>query len=157
MATSTLIQKLFAADESGVGEDSTTASFRVQKETFRASAAITAGAAVVFSTVDGGSGEVVMKVKPATDAAIGVATAAAAQDAFVDVVISGICEAKVEGKNAGGNTAIASGDYLCVGAVSGVFYKYTPGTDPVPHAIAVDAVASGAAAALKTVVVLKQF
>ena len=35
MATNTLIQKLFAADESGVGEDSSRVSNREQKETFR--------------------------------------------------------------------------------------------------------------------------
>ena len=41
--------------------------------------------------------------------------------------------------------------------MAGEFYKFTAGTDAVPHAVAVDAVASGAAAALVTVIVLKQF
>ena len=77
--------------------------------------------------------------------------------AKVKVVLAGICEAAVEGKNAAGNSAIVSGDYLCIGAVAGVLYKYTAGTDAVPHAIAMDAVASAAAAANKTVIMLKAF
>lgn len=163
MATSTLIQKLFGRDElassEDLGQDSVEISHRVQKETFYADATIAAGDAIVFDCVDGGSGEVVYKVipSPGDAAAIGVAVHAASQHDKVVCVISGICEALVKGADDGGAAAISAGDYLCASDAAGVFYKYTPGVDAVPHAIAVDDVGSGAAASLKTIIFLKQF
>jgi len=159
MATNTLLQKLFATDESGVGEDSVLDSNRRQVERFLADGTIAQGAPVIFDVVDGGAGEVVMKVveSSADKAAIGVALSSAVAGDFVDVCISGICEGLVKGTNNAGNVAISAGDYLCQGDVAGEFYSYTIGADAVPHAIAVDAVGLGAATSLKTIIVLKQF
>ena len=75
---------------------------------------------------------------------------------LVEVVISGLAEAKVEGANNAGNTAVSSGDFLCLGDTAGTLYKYTAGTDAMPHAIAVDDVGSGATAVV-SVIFLKQF
>ena len=127
------------------------------------------GDVVVFALTDGGDSEDVISVKKtvADGAAIGVAVEGGTsetdgsivtiQQSKVRVCLSGICEAKVKGANNAGNAAIAAGDYLCQSDTAGVFYKYTAGTDAMPHAIAVDDVASGAAAAAVTVCLLKQF
>lgn len=161
MATNTLLQKLFTADEiaGSVGAGATDISNRRQIERFLADGTIAQGATVIFDLVNGGAGEQVLKVVEASadKAAIGVALSSAVAGEFVDVCISGICEGLVKGTNNAGNTAIAVGDYLCQGDVAGEFYKYTIGADAVPHAICADTVSSGAAAALKTIIVLKQF
>jgi len=163
MATNTLIQKLFGADEvassEDLGQDSSIVSNRRQVERFLADGTIAEGAPVMFDVVDGGSGEVVMKVveSAADKAAIGVALSDASSGDYVNVVISGICEGLVKGTNNAGNAAISAGDYLCQGDVAGEFYKYTAGTDACPHAVAVDDVGSGTGPALATIIVLKQF
>ena len=163
MATNTLIQKLFGADEvassSDLGQSSSVISNRRQVERFLADGTIAEGAPVVFDAVDGGGGEVVMKVveSAADKAAIGVALSDAESGDYVDVCISGMCEGLVKGTNNAGNASIAAGDYLCQGDVAGEFYKFTAGTDATPHAIAVDAVRSGTGPALETIIVLKQF
>lgn len=152
MATSTLIQ--FLAEGEGIDTSN-----RRQLETFLADGAIAEGAPVFFDIAEADDGDKVLKVveSSADKAAIGVAIEGAAAADQVQVCLSGICEALVKGTNNAGNVAIAAGDYLCQGDVAGEFYKFTAGTDAVPHAVAVDAVASGAAAALVTVIVLKQF
>ena len=152
MATSTLIQ--FLAE--GQGTDT---SNRRQLETFLADGAIAEGAPVFFDIAETDDGDKVLKVveSAADAAAIGVAIEGAAAADQVQVCLAGICEALVKGTNNAGNAAIAAGDYLCQGDVAGEFYKFTPATDAVPQAVAVDAGAYGAAAALVTVIVLKQF
>lgn len=163
MATNTLIQKLFGVDEvassDDLGQGSSVISNRRQVERFLADGTIAEGAPVVFDAVDGGSGEVVMKVveSAADGPAIGVALSDASSGDYLDVVISGMCEALVKGTNNAGNAAISAGEYICQGDVAGEFYKFTAGTDATPHAIIVDDVGSGDAAALKTIIVLKQF
>ena len=152
MATSTLVQFLAA----GQGVDT---SNRRQLETFLADGTIAAGAPVMFDIAEAADGDKVLKVveSAADKAAIGVAIEAAAAGAQVRVCLSGICEGLVKGTNNAGNSAIAAGDYICQGDVAGEFYKYTIGADAVPHGVLVTAVGSGDAAALKTIIVLKQF
>ena len=176
MATNRLIQKLFRFDESGVGEDGITFSDRRQVEKFRVLAVgtsqtetIAAGDVVSFVYTAGSDGEIAFSVKkcPADGAPIGVAIQAGtsetdAADAviqadYIDVLLSGIGEATVDGEDQGGAGAtIAAGDYLCVGDTAGVFYKYTAGSDAVPQAIACEAQSSGVSG-LKTVIMLSQF
>lgn len=127
------------------------------------------GDIVCFDFIDGGAGEVVVNVKKsaADGACIGVClddgtsetdgSVETIQQSKVRVQLAGLCEAKVKGANNAGNAAISSGDYLCQSDAAGVLYKFTAGTDALPVAIAVDDVASGAAAASKTVIWLKQF
>jgi hypothetical protein len=152
MATSTLIQ--FLAEGEGIDTSN-----RRQLETFLADGAIAEGAPVMFDIAETADGDKVLKVveSSADKAAIGVAIEKSSAGNQVRVCISGICEALVKGTNNAGNSAISAGDYLCQGDVAGEFYKYTIGADAVPHAVCVDAVSSGAAAALVTVIVLKQF
>lgn len=127
------------------------------------------GDLVVFDTIDGAGSEAVISVKKtvADGACIGVCLEAGTsetdgstvtiQQDKIKVALAGICEAKVKGANNAGNTGIVAGDYLCQSDAAGVFYKFTVGADPMPHAIAVDDVASGAAAANVSVIMLKQF
>lgn len=152
MATSTLIQFL----ATGQGIDT---SNRRQLETFLADGAIAQGAPVMFDIAETADGDKAVKVVEgaADKAMIGIAIEAAAAGAQVRVCLAGICEALVKGTNNAGNSAIAAGDYICQGDVAGEMYKYTIGADALPHAVLVDAVGSGDAAALKTVIVLKQF
>ena len=83
MATSTLIQKLFASDESGVGEDSIKVSNRQEVEIFFTSEAISDGDLVcldISKTSDGDKMSYIKKLK--TDAGhTAVATGIADQDA----------------------------------------------------------------------------
>ena len=116
MATSTLIQKIFGADESGVGEDSNLVSNRIQTEKFRCSEAIAAGATVSLDVSQSSNGERAMVVALA-DAAdyvpVGVyagSTAAASGD-LIDVTLRGIVE---EALTDGSGTAITAGDRLYV-------------------------------------------
>lgn len=152
MATSTLIQ--FLAEGEGIET-----SYRRQLETFLADGTIAEGAPVFFDIAETADGDKVLKVveSAADKAAIGVAIEGASAGEQVRVCLSGIAQALVKGTNNAGNAAITAGDYLCQGDVAGEFYKYTIGADAVPHAVCVDAVASGAAAALVRVIVLKQF
>ena len=114
MATNTLIQKLYGADESGVGETGFTQSNRRQIETFIASATITAGQ-VVGADLTKTAGARLQFVKPVAivangnGLAIGVALKGAAAGERVDVVVAGYCE-KV---NCHG--AVVSGNMLTAG------------------------------------------
>jgi len=170
MATQNLIQYLeregYSALPGGanvpVGPE---AMHRRQLETFTvlASSTVAVGDVVQFAVANGGGATVALDVRqaPADSHAIGVArtggvSTATGTPALVEVVISGLAEAKVEGANNAGNTAVASGDFLCLGDTAGTLYKYTAGTDAMPHAIAVDDVGSGATAVV-SVIFLKQF
>ena len=53
MSSSRYIQKVYASDESGVGEDSATQSARQRTEVFRAGEAISQGDAVCFDLLQG--------------------------------------------------------------------------------------------------------
>jgi len=175
MATNRLIQRLFAHDESGVGEDSISISDRRQVEKFRVLAVgagqtetVAAGDIVALRVDAGSDGEVGFSVaKSAADKhCIGVAISGGTSTTdsgsnltaadFIDVCISGIAEAQVEGANNAGNATVNAGDFLCQGDTAGVLYKYTAGTDAMVHAIAVDGQTSGATG-LKTVIFLSQF
>ena len=176
MATNRLIQKLFRFDESGVGEDGITFSDRRQYEKFRVQAVgvsqtetIAVGDVVALVYTAGSDGAIAFNVKkcPADGAAIGVAISGGTSttDAdeiltsadYIDVLLSGIGEATVDGEDQGGAGAtISAGDYLCVGDTAGVFYKYTAGSDAVPQAIACEGQSSGVSG-LKTVFMLSQF
>lgn len=182
MATNRLIQYLekerFSAFPGGASEGIPDAAMdRQQNETFfvalSASASTTLslaiGDVVTFNYLDAGNSESVISVQKSegNKSAIGVvleagssvtdaASAELSQDK-IKVCLTGICEAKVKGENAAGNSAIATGDYLCQSDDPGVYYKYTAGTDAMPHAIAMDVVASAAVAANVTVILLKQF
>ena len=170
MATQNLIQYLeregYSALPGGanvpVGPE---AMHRRQLETFTvaASSTVAVGDVVQFAVVNGGGATVALDVRqaPADSHALGVArtggvSTATGTPALVEVVISGLAEAKVEGANNAGNTAVVSGDFLCLGDTAGTLYKYTAGTDAMPHAIAVDDVGSGASGVF-SVIFLKQF
>jgi len=170
MSTSTLIQKLYGADEltasPSVGEGNSTQSNRQKVERFQVAPStaaattltIAAGDLVSLDAVNGGDGLVAMQVvkSAATRGThiVGVAitggtsvsdAAGDPQSAdFIDVCVSGLCEANIEGKNQAGNTAINAGDWLVASNVTGVFYKFTIGQEAKPDAIAVDDVGSGA-------------
>ena len=172
MSTSTLIQKLYGADEltanPSVGEGNSTQSNRQKVERFQVAPStaaattltIAAGDLVALDAVNGGDGLVAMQV--VKSAAVrgthivgvaingGTSVSDAAGDPqsadFIDVCVSGLCEAKIEGKNQAGNTGISAGDWLVASNVAGTFYKFTIGQEAKPDAIAVDDVGSGAAA-----------
>jgi hypothetical protein len=181
MATSTLIQYLeregFSSLPGGAAEAVGAAvSHRRQTETFKvaspsgpsATNSVAVGDVVQFALVSGGGSTVAIDVlqAPADSHCVGVALEAASTSTnaagdtlargTVECVIGGLAEAKVEGANNAGNTAIVAGDFLCLGDTAGTLYKYTAGTDAMPHAIAVDAVGSGASGVF-TVMFLKQF
>ena len=155
MATNTLIQKLYASDESGVGEDSGSQSNRRQVETFIAKAAIALGAPVGFDfTGPPSSGVLVGKVietntgAAATVSCVGVALNAAAAGERVDVCISGVCEARLA-------ASLSAGDRLKA-TNANHFAEYT-NSETVPCiAYSVDGNA-GSAGDMSTVVVIKQF
>ena len=63
MATNTLIQKLFASDESGVGEDSVKISNRQEVETFFASEALSDGDLVCLDISKSSDGDKMSYVK----------------------------------------------------------------------------------------------
>jgi len=114
MATSTLIQKLFGSDETGVGEDSNAVSNRVQTEKFLASEAISAGATVSLDISQASNGQRAMVVAEGdgTDycpVGIYAGTTDAAQGDFIDVVLRGIVE---EALVKGDATAVTAGDRL---------------------------------------------
>jgi len=122
MATNTLIQKLFGADESGVGEDSNAVSNRVQHETFRAGEAITAGACVsldVSASTNGERALIVFEADTADAVPVGVYDSdvdAAAGD-YIRVCVKGIVEEALT--DGSGDTAIAVGDALIIGGADG--------------------------------------
>jgi hypothetical protein len=161
MATNDLLQYLESTDSAGNAYSAATSN-RQQVETFIAAGTIVAGDVVAFSFADGDApGDAVLNViKSSADShCVGVALAGASQGDQIRVVIGGVAEAKVDGKNNAGNASISSGDFLCQGDVAGTFYKYTAGTDAGVDAIAVDDKASAAseAALVKTVILIKKF
>lgn len=105
MATNRLIQKLFGADETGVGEDSTAVSNRRQIETFRVSQneTIAAGDLLAFDmTQSVGVREQCVRLAntgtTGAEVAIGVAAVEGVQGDYIDVILCGIVEeAKVKG------------------------------------------------------------
>jgi len=119
MATNTLIQKLFASDETGVGEDSSLVSNRQQIEKFRCSEAITAGATVsldLSQTSNGLRGLVVAEADSADCVAVGIYTGGedaldAASGDFIDVIIKGIVE---EALVDGATSEVDIGDALII-------------------------------------------
>lgn len=118
MSSSDYIQKVFSADEiassTDLGQSSTQDSNRNQVEIFIASEAISAGDLVSLDLAKANNGLRLLCVKVAdgTDACpVGVAVAAAAADAKVEVVIKGIVE---EAKTKGDVVNIAVGDALIV-------------------------------------------
>lgn len=154
MATNTLIQKLFASDETGVGEDSAAVSNRIQHETFRAGEAITAGALVSldFSQTTNGERALVVKEADAADCVpIGIYDGAndAVSGEFIKVCIRGIVE---EALVDGDPTNVAIGDLLTI-SVDGKLVKCAAHEDP-PVAVAMEA---QAADATSRVFVLKNY
>ena len=95
MATSTLIQKIFASDESGVGEDSIKVSNRQELETFVASEAIVDGDIVCLDISKTSNGDKMSYVKKGkTDAGltavcIGIADQSVEAGELIRVVIKG--------------------------------------------------------------------
>ena len=126
MATNTLIQKLFAADETSVGEDSVEVSNRQQIEKFRCSEIITAGATVsldLSQTSNGLRGMVVAEADGTDVVPIGIYTGGAdavdsVAGSFIDVVVRGIVEeALVDGNTSNvdiGDALIISADGILV-------------------------------------------
>jgi hypothetical protein len=114
MATNTLLQKLFAVDETGVGETDAGVSNRQQIETFRCSEAIAAGATVsldVSQTSNGLRGMVVSEADAADYIPVGIAVSAGAEDSFIEVTIRGIVE---EALTKGDVVGITAGDALVI-------------------------------------------
>lgn len=145
MATNTLIQKLFAADESGVGEDSNAVSSRVQHETFRAGETISAGATVSldFSQTSNGERALVVKEADSADACpIGVydGSVEAASGSFIKVCIRGIVEEAL----VNGTVAVAVGDALAISA-DGKLVKRAAAEDALV-AYAMEAISTDASA-----------
>ena len=114
MATNTLLQKLFAVDETGVGETDAGVTNRQQIETFRCSEAIAAGATVsldVSQTSNGLRGMVVSEADAADYIPVGIAVSAGAEDSFIEVTIRGIVE---EALTKGDVVGITAGDALVI-------------------------------------------
>jgi hypothetical protein len=153
MATSTLIQKLYAPDESGVGEDSVLVSNRRQVETFFASEAISDGDLVcldISKTSNGDKMSFIKKLK--TDAgltavAIGIADEAIASGDSGRVVIKGF--------KAGANiaTGAAIGERF-IGTSTAGRGDVLANTSTIP---ALGYVVTTASANAADVIVLKQF
>lgn len=161
MATSTLIQYLETAGQSAGQLDTTglpsaavgtAAMDRRQVETFFAVGAIAAGAFVSLDAAQAEDGNKAVFVKPAdsgdatASCCVGVALAAAADGAKVEVCIRGVCEANVAG-------ASAQGDVLTHSATAGQAATIAAATDP-QVAVALEA---SAAPALTTVYVRGAF
>lgn len=126
MSSSKYIQKVFAADESSVGEDSIANSNRSEIEIFVASEALTAGATVSLDLAKTSNGERLLYVKEAdaTDCCpVGVylgypldggspaSKVDAAQGAKVEILTKGIAE---EALTNGSGVAIVLGDALAI-------------------------------------------
>ena len=153
MATSTLLQKLFAADESSVGEDSVLVSNRRQVETFIASEAISDGDFVCLDLAKSTDGEKCLYIKKlnsgagATVLAIGVADEDIAADDDGRVVIKGF---KADANVATGG---ATGDRICGSSTGGRATQYAASQTQVIIGYQLEA-ASGNAA---DVIIVKQF
>jgi len=119
MSSSRYIQKVYASDESGVGEDSATQSARQRTEVFRAGEAIAKGDAVCFDLSQGVIAQMFEVVKKLDSGAAnssvfcGIAAEAIAVNDFGKVVVEGLApDANVDG-------ATAKGDYLILSATGG--------------------------------------
>lgn len=119
MSSSRYIQKVYASDESGVGEDSATQSARQRTEVFRAGEAIAKGDAVCFDLSQGVIAQMFEVVKKLNSGAAntsvfcGIAAEAIAANAFGKVVVEGLMpDANVDG-------ATAKGDYLILSSTGG--------------------------------------
>lgn len=133
MATQTLVQYLETEQYSSLpgGASSavgTSVMDRRQVETFIAAAAVAAGDVVSLDAAQAADGDKAIKVKPADSAdtalscPVGVALAAAASGAKVDVCVRGVCEAKL--------LACAQGDVLTHTATAGSMDTIAAATDP---------------------------
>jgi len=165
MATATTLQLLDSVAGDGTTSLGITPSNRRQIETYLAGETVAIGDVVAFDYSNADDGKKTLYVKKASKAAakrnaIGVVLAAASSEGSltihspIRVVIGGVISAKVEGKDHAGNSAIAVGDILCAGNVDGVFMNKVQATE-LPSAIALETVVSGAGAALKKVLVLR--
>jgi len=119
MSSSRYIQKVYASDESGVGEDSATQSARQRTEVFRAGEAISQGDAVCFDLSQGVIAQMFEVVKKldsgAADSSVfcGIAAEDIAINDFGKVVVEGLApDANVDG-------ATAKGDYLILSSTAG--------------------------------------
>lgn len=149
MGTSTLVQDLTTGRGVGV-------SARREIQTFHAHAAIAVGDFVALRSAASPDGDIALKVQkaivPSAGAIgplaciVGVALTAAAAGESVNVCLSGVCEANVDG-----GTAI--GSLLCAGATAGRADVYEAAFLNIPVAMAVEADTSNVA----TVIMLKQF
>jgi hypothetical protein len=161
MATSSLIQYLEGTDSAGTTVGLAVSNRRVE-ETFIASAAITAGQWVALDlTTTLSDGDKSLKVAPAdgngsagagvtslNSVVVGVALAAAAVGAKVEVVTRGMCEASVTEAGAGINV----GDALQISNTAGSAAITTGALVPVCGFL-VDALAAAAGTATRTVYV----
>jgi len=164
MASATYLQSLDSTYEDGTSRG-VTASNRRQIETYLAAETLAIGDVVTFDYANADDGKKTLYVKKASKAAakrnaIGVVLEAAnSAGSFtvnepIRVVIGGIVSAQVEGKDANGDSIISVGDLLTAGNVDGVFMNKVGATE-LPSAIALETVGSGAAAALKKVLILR--
>ena len=119
MSSVRYINKVYASDESSVGEDSATQSARQVLEVFRAGEAISAGDAVCFDLSQSTIAQMFAIVKKLdagaanTSVFCGIAAESADEDAYVKVVVEGLApDANVDG-------ATAKGDYLVLSATAG--------------------------------------
>ena len=131
MSTVRYINKVYAADESSVGEDGATQSARQVREVFRAGEAITKGDAVCFDLSQTTIAQMFVVVKKLDSGAAntsvfcGIAAQDIAEDAFGDVIVEGLApEANVDG-------ATAKGDYLILSSTAG---RLEP-QDTIPFAV----------------------
>jgi hypothetical protein len=161
MATSSLIQYLEGTDSAGTTVGLSVSNRRIE-ETFIASAAITAGQWVALDlTTTLSDGDKSLKVAPAdgngsagtgvtslNSVVVGVALAAAAVGARVEVVTRGMCEASVTETGSGINV----GDALQISNTAGVAAITTGALIPVCGFL-VDVLAAAAGTATRTVYV----
>jgi hypothetical protein len=165
MSTVRYINKVYAADESSVGEDGATQSARQVREVFRAGEAITKGDAVCFDLSQSTIAQMFVVVKKLDSGAAntsvfaGIAAQDIAEDAFGDVIVEGLApEANVDG-------ATAKGDYLILSSTAGRLEPQdtvelvvggggaltTTGLSPVSQTVAV----GGAVGAVKCAIALE--
>ena len=154
MATSTLLQKIFAADESGVGEDSVLDSNRRQVETFICSEAIDDGDIVCLDISKSTDGEKMLYVKKANTGAgattltIGVADQSTGEAGdTVRVVIKGF--KKDANVATGGNT----GDRIVGSSTGGRATQYAASSTQAILGYQLEAAAANKA----DVYIIKQF
>ena len=118
MSSVRYINKVYASDESSVGEDSATQSARQVLEVFRAGEAISAGDAVCFDFSQSTIAQMFAIVKKLDSGAAntsvfcGVAAEDADEDAYVKVVVEGLAP------DANVDAATAKGDYLILGSTA---------------------------------------